>query len=342
MRKAVGIALVFVLFGLGEVGRAEAQFVSPGQLGDALIFPLWDVNNLNTLIAIESGTNTTHFHRVRFRDEMGSNVLQFTLCLPPFATWSAAISRDGSLTKVESSSTHLVNQSISPLLTTLTGNPTRGYIEVIALRGLTSASSNLAICSDPTLGDDANNGSLMGQVYYVNPAQSPVLAYGANALAIADFFGEKILDFTVLEDSFTADALIFQGTNTPAFLSTEFNSRFFVAPEFGAVTQVVMTFASGPTTGLCPECRVPSSLTFAPFSESGTDLTDFTRTTGGKLANVFNVTSGDIAATGGMLEIFETGFPGDSIPVTGFVVQTTTAPPPGQPFFNVLFPLGIK
>jgi len=334
--------LVLVLFGVGEVGRSEAISISSGQLGDALIFPLWDVNNLNTLIAIQSGTNRTHFHRVRFRDDMGTNVLQFTLCLPPFATWTAAVVQDGLLTRVVSESTLLVNGSAIPFNAILVGNPTRGDIEVIALRGLTSASSNLAICSDPTLGGDGNNGSLMGQVYYVNPAQSPVLAYGANALAIADFVGEKITDLTVLQDFFTAGALISQGTNAPAFLSTEFNSRYFVDPSFGALTQVVMTFATGPTIGFCPNCRVPSNLTFAPFSESGTALANFTRTTGGKLVNVFNVTSGDIAATGGMLEIFETGFPGVSIPLTGFVVQTTTAPPPGQPFFNVLFPLGIK
>ena len=159
--------------------------VSPGQIGDALIFPLWDVNNLNTLIAIESFTLRTDLHLVRFRDQAGSNALEFTLCLTPFSTWAAAVFRDGSLIRVQSSS------AVMPLNTTLAGNPTLGSIEVIGLRGTTVNTSDTAICTDSSLGGDVLNSAVMGRVYYMNPLQSLILAYGADAVALKDFGATK-------------------------------------------------------------------------------------------------------------------------------------------------------
>jgi len=322
---------------------SPAPSVSPGQIGDALIYALWEVTNLNTLLAIESFTTRTDLHVVRFRDEVGNNVLEFTLCLTPFRTWNALVFRDGSLTRVVSASTLLVNGSATPLNTTLTGNPTRGYIEVNGLRGTTTNTEDTAICTDATLGGDVLNTALMGRITYVNPALSPVLAYGANALALKDTAVTKLSQSaTVLGNNGVARALILQGTQTAVGLeSTTFGSRYFVAASFGAVTPVVMTFATGPNSGGCPGCRVPASLTFVPTAEDGPSLASFARPTGGKLVNVFNLTSADIASTGGVVRIAET--PASvSIPTTGFVVQTTSSPPLGQPFFNVLFPLSAK
>jgi len=328
--RRAGIILIIMLVRIGGYAQSEAVSVSPADAGDGLIFALWDVNNLDTLMAIESLTAGTQVHKVRFRDDVGNNALDFTLCLPAHSTWSAAIFRDGPLTRVVSESTLLVNGSSTPLNATLAGNPTRGYIEVIGLR----FSLDSAVCGNPSIGEDVPNSALMGRAYYVNPLQNPILAYGANALALKDFALIKIADGAVLGNTDVALALIAQG----ALGSTTVASRYFVAPAFGAVTEVVMTFPTGPASGGCPSCLVPSSLTFLPFTEAGSALKPFSRSTSGKLVNVFTVTSGDIASPSGVLEVTKTS-PAASVPVTGFVIQTNTLL---SPIFNVLFPLTIE
>jgi len=313
-----------------DIGAYElAVSVSPGHAGDALIFPLWDVNNLDTLMAIESLTAGTQVHNVRFRDAVGNNALDFTLCLLPHSTWSAAIFRDGPLTRVVSESTLLVNGSSTPLNATLAGNPTRGYIEVIGLR----SSLDPGVCGNPAIGEDVPNSALMGRAYYVNPLQNPILAYGANALALRDFASDKITDGTVLGNEGVALALLAQG----ALGSVSFGSRYFVDPAFGAVTQVVATFPTGPSSLTCPACQVPASLIFAPATEPGVFLTSFSRSTGGKLVTVFILTSSDIASPSGFFGTVAS--PSVSMPLTGFVVQTNTL---SSPIFNVLFPLSIE
>jgi len=351
MRGIVVIVAVLGLMGLRGIDQSGAVEVSSGHAGDALIFPLWEVNNLDTLIAIESFVRLTALYRVRFRDETGNNALEFTLCLPPFSTWAAAIFRDGSVTRVQSSSTLLVNGSPTPLNETLAGNPTRGYIEVIGLRGDAPilAPENL-VCTNPdTPAGDVFKSAVMGRAYYVNVVQSSILAYGANAVALKDFATDKITDGTVLGNSEVASAMTFhEGT-----LSTRVGSRYFVDPSFGAITQVVMTFPTGPTSASCPLCRVPSGLAFIPFRESGEDLSTsvstgppggmnlpfFNRSTDGKLVNVFTVTSSDIASNSGVLEIADSPPFFLSMAATGFVVQTTTST--SGPIFAVLFPLTI-
>jgi len=319
-----------MLLGLGGIARLEAASVRSGHVGDALIFPLWSVNNLDTLIAIESFTSVTTLHRVRLRDDAGNDVLQFTVCLTPGASWTAAIFRDGPLTRVASSSTLLVNGSAAPFDTTVAGNPLMGYFEVIGLR----SDLNPAVCTDPSLGGDVPNRAVTGRAYYVNPLQSPILAYGVNALALEDFATNKIADGTVLGNNDVAVALIAQG----ALGATTIASRYFVDPAFGAVTQVVLTFPTGPASGGCPSCLVPSNLTFLPFTEPGTPLAPFNRSTSGLLVNVFTATSGDIASPSGILAATDTSGP-TPLPVTGFVVQTNTLL---SPIFNVLFPLAFE
>ena len=148
---------------------------------------------------------------------------------------------------------------------------------------------------------------------------------------------------TMLGNKGVAQASILQGTQILGLESTAFGSRYFADPSFGALTQVVTTFPTGPTSGPCPRCKVPASLTFVPVSEPGTVLASFARSTGGNRANVFNVTNTDIPGSpSGVLSFIETAGGTTSIPLTGIVVQTTSSPPPGQPFFNVLFPISFK
>lgn len=346
MRRIVMVVLIGIAVGFGGVGRVQGASFGSGHIGDALIFPLFDVNNLQTLIAIESFTDRTALHLVRFRDESGASVLSFELCLTPFSAWTAAIYRDGSITRVVSESTLLVNGEATPLDTILSGNPTRGFIEVIGLRGTTADTSDTAIClADSVLAEEVVSSAVMGKAYYVNPSQNPILAYGANALAIKDFTVGKIQDGTVVGNTDVADALILQGTQIADHeSSTMFGSRYFVDPAFGVETQVVMTFATGPTTGGCPSCRIPSRLLFVPVPEDSSLLmTSFFRATSGRSVNVFTMTDGNVSSQSGVLRIVEfERCCSISIPVTGFVVQTTSAPPPGQPFFSVLFPLSIQ
>ena len=228
-----------------------------------------------------------------------------------------------------------------PLNTTLAGNPTRGFIEVMGLRGTTTNTSDTAICTDSTLGGDVLNSAVIGRAYYVNPLQSPILAYGGNAVALKDFGATKLpTSATVLGNKGVAQALILQGTQTPGFESTAFGSRYFVDPSFGALTQVVTTFPTDPNSSGYPRCKVPASLTFVPVSAPGTVMASFARSTGSNLVNVFNVTNTDIpGSNSGVLSFIEP--PGlTSIPLTGFVVQTTTNT--AGTIFNVLFPLSLK
>jgi hypothetical protein len=339
MKRCAQVALLLIILALFTPGIAVAVSVSPGGIGDALIFQLIETTNLDTLIAIESFTNRTALHRVRFRNAAtGASALEFTLCLVPGSTWTAAVLRDGSLTKVVSSSQLLVNGSDTPLNTTLTGNPTRAYLEVIGLRATTVASSDTAICTDPLLGGDVANTALLGKAYYVKGG-TPPLVYGASALALKDFSAVKIADGTVFGSDAVAMALIAQGSQIPGLESTAFVARYFVPASFGAVTQVVLTFPTGPNSGGCPSCRVPSLITIVPFTEPGVQLSLINLASDTSLVRVISLSSAEIANDSGLLDIVETSFPAISIPLIGFGINTTTADAPL--FFNALFPLGI-
>jgi len=339
-RRLVVCSLMIVGLALFAPGSASAVSVSGGGLGDALIFPLIDVTNIDTLIAIESFINRTALHRVRFRDgATGATALEFTLCLIPGSTWTASVFRDGSLTKVTSSSTLLVNGVATPLNTTLAGSPFRAVLEVIGLRATTSPSSDTAICSDPSLGGDVPNTALTGKAYYVRGASVPPLVYGASAVALRDFAAAKISDSTVFGNNAVADALIAQGSQIAPFQSTAFSTRYFVPASLGAVTQVVLSFVTGPNSIACASCRVPSNLSVLPFTEPGTPLAAINLPSDSSLVRVITLSSSDIANDSGVLDIFETSLPFVPIPVVGFGINTTT--PSAPLFFNVLFPLGI-
>ena len=340
MKRGGLVVLLVIVLALFTPGGAGAVSVSPGGIGDALIFQLIEVTTLDTLIAIESFTNRTALHRVRFRDAAtGATTLEFTLCLIPGSTWTASVFRDGSLTKVTSGSTLLVNGTATPLNTTLTGNPTRAFMEVIGLRATITASSDTAICTDPSLGGDVANTALLGKVYYVNGSGSPPLVYGASAVALKDFSAAKIADGTVFGSDAVAMALIAQGSQIPGLQSTAFVARYFVPASFGAVTQVALTFPTGPNTVGCPSCRVPANFSIVPFTEPGASLPIINLASDTSLVRVISLSSAEIANDSGVLDIVETSSPFVPIPLVGFGINTTTA---GAPlFFNALFPLGI-
>jgi hypothetical protein len=340
MMKRGGLAvLLLIVFGLATPGGAMAVSLSPGGIGDVLIFQLIETNNLDTLIAIESFIQATALHRVRFRDAaIGAVALEFTLCLVPGETFTARVFRDGSLTKIESPAPHLINGVSSVLTTTLTGSPTRAFMEVIGLRAILGGTPNTTVCTDSTIGGDVPNAALMGKAYFVNGGQSPPLVYSANAVALKDFAAAKIDDGTVLQNNGVAEALIAQGAGTPGFQSVAFGTRYFVPASFDAVTQVVLTFPTGPTSGPCPSCRVPSNLSISPRTEPGVALTPIVLPADTSLVRVISLSSSDIANDAGVLAINDSQgfFP---TPLVGFGINTTSTS--ASLFFNALFPLNI-
>jgi len=315
-----------------------AASVGRGGGGDALIFPLIETTNLDTLLAIENGTNRTALHKVRFRDAAtGASVLEFELCLTPFSTWTAGVFLEGTVTRVTSTSTLLVNGSATPLNTTLTGNPTRAYLEVIGLRATTSPSSDTAICTDPSIGGDVENAALTGKAYYVKGDGSLPLVYGANAVALNNFAAATIADGTVFGNDVVAQALIGQSSQDPGNQSRFFRTRYFVPASFGGVTQVVLSFPTGPNSVGCPNCRVPSTLVIQAATEAGILLPTITLPSDITLVRVISLSSSDIANDSGLLQVREIA--STPFPAVGFGINTTTA---GAPlFFNALFPITI-
>jgi hypothetical protein len=334
IKRLVFVGVLLVGLGLMVPGGEAAVSVSAGALGDALILPLVETTNVDTLIAIENNVGLTVLALVRFRDaETGADVLNFQLCLVPESTWTATVFRDGSLTRVTSASTLLVNGSATPLNGTLFGNPTRAFMEVIGLREASTVPfGSTAVCTDPTTGGDVFNAALSARAYYVNGAQSPPLAYGTDAVALRDFALAKISDGTVFQNDAVAQALIAQG----GVGSFDFSTRYFVPASFGAVTQLVLAVPTGPNSGACPNCRLPSVYKIVPFTDAGASLPTFTTPSTSALVRVINLTSSDIANDSGQVHIIENaGF--GSIPFVGFGITTTS--PSASAFFNVLFHL---
>jgi hypothetical protein len=333
--KRVGlIVLLLSVLGIATPGGAAAQFVSSSGIGDALIFPLIEVTNLDTLIAIESFAISTAVHKVRFRDgTTGAPVLEFELCLIPSETFTASVFREGSVTRVTSAAMHRINGVPSLLNATLTGNPTRAFMEVIGLREAPSGGTDTTICANPMGGVDVDPDALMGKVYYVKGSSTPPLAYGTSAVALVDFATIAISDGTVFGNEDIALALIFEAL----FDSTFFSTRYFVPASFGAVTQVVLSFPTGPThISECPDCRVPSNLSIVPFTEAGAKLSTINLPSDTSLVRVISLSSSDIASDSGLLEITETS-DSISIPLIGFGINTTA--PSAPVFFNFLVPI---
>ena len=113
-RKALATA---VLGTLGVAGSAHAIFQDPNNLGQALIYPYYTVNNdpagnaFNTFISVVNTTTDVKVVKVRFREGKASEeVLDFNLYLSPNDVWTGAIvpaSTDST------SSGHLVTSDVS-------------------------------------------------------------------------------------------------------------------------------------------------------------------------------------------------------------------------------------
>lgn len=178
-----GVAAVAIgLLLAGLVGPAPVQAAPAGSgyiagtptrvavngLGDALIWPLFTVDNTNTLLAITNtsihliGTDTVagcsgcmgtdsismgpnsigQFTLVRFhirRDTDSVDIRDFSVCLSPGDVWTMTLSRVGSATKLVSTDTSCIDfEQSKPTCNSgldepLTGNPLRGYIEAVAI-----------------------------------------------------------------------------------------------------------------------------------------------------------------------------------------------------------------
>jgi len=94
-RKALASA---VLGTLGVAGSAHAIFQDPNNLGEALIYPYYTVNNdsagnaFNTFISVVNTTSDVKIVKVRFREGKNSaEVLDFNLYLSPNDVWTGAV-----------------------------------------------------------------------------------------------------------------------------------------------------------------------------------------------------------------------------------------------------------
>ena len=96
-RKPLFLALAGIT-ALGAVGTAQAVNLSPGGLGQVLLYPYYTVNGssaavpYNTLLSIVNSTNSTKAVKVRFREGKASEeVLDFNLFLSPYDVWTASL-----------------------------------------------------------------------------------------------------------------------------------------------------------------------------------------------------------------------------------------------------------
>ncbi|HZY32041.1 MAG TPA: hypothetical protein VFF86_10435 [Candidatus Methylomirabilis sp.] len=324
--RTTRVLLALVILGLGGTisGMAMAVEVDRGGYGDAILIPYFDVNNVDTLISIESNILEFQVARVRFRSaNTGAEALAFTLCLAPGGSWTAGMSFNGATAHVISSSPMLADGAPG-LNRVLAGNTTRGYIEVIGLR---EGGATQAVCSDPSQGEDTSNFSLLARTYYVAAATTPILAFGTNAIALRDFSTVKLLESaTMFGVAGVAEALILNSN----FSGTAFASRFFIAPNLQAETNIVLTFPVG--AGGCSSCTIPGEVLITPFADGGTQLPSLTRPAG-QVVSVITLTGADITAAEGSFVLEATT--SDTLPAVALIIQTTSSS--AAIFFNVLF-----
>jgi len=113
-RKALASA---VLGTLGVAGSAHAIYQDPNNLGQALIYPYYTVNNdpagnpFNTFVSVVNTTTDAKVVKVRFREGKASEeVLDFNLYLSPNDVWTGAVVPSSTDT---TSAGHLVTADLS-------------------------------------------------------------------------------------------------------------------------------------------------------------------------------------------------------------------------------------
>jgi hypothetical protein len=96
--KQLALAVGVALGSAGLLPSAQAVYVSPDKLGQALIFPYYTVRaGWNTLIGVTNTTDLVVAVKVRFREAYNSrDVLDFNVILSPQDLWNATVYDDGS------------------------------------------------------------------------------------------------------------------------------------------------------------------------------------------------------------------------------------------------------
>lgn len=228
--------------------------------GQALIYPLWTVENIDTLFEIVNGLTgfrsagaprqgrwvLVHIH---IRDTASADLLDFTVCLSPGDVWTAALFQDGgtaTLTSTDASSTS--GSKGPPLILTLGGSATRGYIEAVMIdNGLTQATGCNSSHADPDFSAgsavDGTDEPLFGRAIYVSSGTG--LASGFNAEAVSDLDASGELSSGTLEGSTKAFQALALGHGKNNSIVGALLGRWLVDPSIGADTQVVVTFPLG-------------------------------------------------------------------------------------------------
>lgn len=95
--KQLALAVSVALGGAGLVPSAQAVYVSPDNLGQALVFPYYTVRaGWNTLIGVTNTSDLVVAVKVRFREAYNSrDVLDFDVILSPHDLWNATVYDDG-------------------------------------------------------------------------------------------------------------------------------------------------------------------------------------------------------------------------------------------------------
>ena len=286
-----GVALALLAGAATVPGQANATLwnhkfaftnVNPNGLGGALIWPLFTVNNTDTLLAI---TNTTtnvsgddsvvltnspsstnlaninspgryvlvHFHVRKATDS--ADLKDWTVCLSPGDVWTAAFTASGANTVIDTGDASTTSISFPQ---TITGQ-TQGYIEAVAVDSGTSQAKG---CDDARPNTGGTNGdvgfrmvnSLFGEEFFVSNGAG--LASGANATAIFTFQDVRgfepvvnTIKSTVAPDSTTkgANKRVWFALTHPGLGYTvgSLVSRWILDTATGLDTQMVVTFPVG-------------------------------------------------------------------------------------------------
>jgi hypothetical protein len=184
-------------------------FINPGGLGDALVYPYYNVRGMSTYFnVVNTDTQNKVVARVRFREAKRSHeILDFNLCLSPGDVWTGVVTDDGTRGRLSVMERHTPGTKTNPAIPqggvafkdSALGNPAvnvisaddtrEGYFEIIGLIKVAEApaTSPQTDCpaTTPVAGSTDVANSLFGAAYMLNHATGETFGY--NATAIADF-----------------------------------------------------------------------------------------------------------------------------------------------------------
>ena len=211
--------------------------VTPNGLGDLLLFPYWTTEERETLLAIGSafGGVARRFVHVRVREGVTSqDVLDFTICLSPGDIWTAALTTDpngDSVLRVGNPGS--CDDAVASAI--FTAPPVSGQaVPLSASMGYLEAFSMA-----PTGGADV----LWGIATPINPSVGVASSYLATTLTGFQAVNEGSQTTTDLR---LAEALARTGGIDKEVLLL----RYVADQQFGASTQLVLTFPAGRQPGV--------------------------------------------------------------------------------------------